>query len=373
MNRRLVAISTALLAAFASAQNQGLVLQNGNTDWVDVPFSPSLVPTGGITVEAWVTYDGSTLGSGWRFPTLFRMDPTPNQASYFLRVEAGQSRTNRLLWWVGTTTGNYSVGYTFPAATLLTWAHVAGTYDGSAIRLFVNGVQVAQATATGVIQNRGGVLRIGGGDTTIVGGETWNGEIDEARIWPFARSAAAILAASQQRLSSMPGEVSTWNFDGDALDSSGNNHGAAVGNPAFAANSLVLQQIGFPGSLNLGAGSGCRSSGLTAIPSLAQPGNAGFGLVGTRAPANQGGFALLSTATLPSPWRILGIDILLDGNAGSAEFLQSNALGTATLAVPIPNNARLVGLGLFAQFLWIDGSCAGGASAANAVLATVLP
>src|SRR5437763_11255211 len=88
-----------LLTAAAAAQNQGLSLQNGTASYVDVPFAPSLVPTGGVTAEAWITYGSTALASGWRFPTVLRMDPSPNQASFFLRVEAGQTQQNRLLWW----------------------------------------------------------------------------------------------------------------------------------------------------------------------------------------------------------------------------------------------------------------------------------
>lgn len=368
------AVAVAAISLTLSAQNQGLSLQNGTTAYVDVPFSPTLVPSGGVTAEAWVTYDGSTLGSGWRFPTVFRMDPSPNQASYFLRIEAGQVRANRLLWWVSTTTGNYSISWTFTAGAMLAWTHIAGTYDGATLRLFANGVQVAQGPGTGAIQNRGGVFRIGNGDVSITGGETWNGEIDEVRVWPFARSAAAIASTMGMRLQSMPGECSTWNLDGDGLDSSGVNHGAGVGSPAFVANTLVQQFVGFPGALNLGAATGCRTGGLAAIPALANLGNSGFGLVGTGGPANAGGVALLAMAPLASPFQVLGIDVLVDlGVVGVTTFVIAGPLGTASIALPIPNDAGYLGLGFCSQYLWLDGTCANGVSASNAVFASILP
>lgn len=364
----------ALVSSLAlPAQNQGLSLVNGNITHADVPFSSTLVPTGGLTAEAWVTYDGSTLGSGWRFPTAFRMDPSPNQASYFLRVEAGQTRANRLLWWVSTTNGNYSISWNFAAGALIPWTHVAGTYDGATLRLFVNGAQVAQGTGTGAIQNRGGVFRIGNGDVTVLGGETWNGQIDEVRVWPFARSAAAIASTMGMRLQAMPGEVSTWNLDGDFLDSSGLNAGTGTGSPAFAVNTRPEQVVPFPGSLNLGAASGCRTNGLAAIAALANVGNAGCAFVGTRAPAGAGGFSLLSLGALPAPWQVLGVDVLVDPNLGATSFVLANALGTATLGFGIPNDVGYVGLGFYTQFLWLDASCANGVSASNAVFASILP
>jgi hypothetical protein len=371
--RSLLAATVILFAATIPAQNQGLSLVNGTTAYVDVPFSPSLVPSGGVTAEAWVTYDGSTLSPGWRFPTVFRMDPSPNQASYFLRIEAGQTQTNRLLWWVSTTNGDYSISWNFTAGAFLPWTHVAGSYDGATLRLFVNGAQVAQGNGTGTIQNRGGVFRIGSGDATVLGGETWNGEIDEVRVWPFARSATAIASTMNMRLQLMPGEVSTWNLDGDGLDSSGTNHGVGTGAPAFVTNTLVQQVVSFPGALQLGAASGCRTTGLAAIPALANLGNSGFGFVGTRAPANAGGVSLLSMAGLAAPLQMLGVDVLIDLNVvGVANFLISDSLGTASLGFPIPSAAAYVGLGFYSQFLWIDPTCANGVSASNAVFASIM-
>ena len=42
-----------------------------------------------------------------------------------------------------------------------TWYHVAGTYDGTTLRFYVNGVQDASATAAGTITTNALTLRIG--------------------------------------------------------------------------------------------------------------------------------------------------------------------------------------------------------------------
>ncbi|MEO6596404.1 MAG: LamG domain-containing protein [Planctomycetota bacterium] len=353
------------------AQNQGLVSVNGTQSYIDVPFAPSLVPTGGVTAEAWVTYNAA-LAPGWRFPTVLRMDPSPSQASYFLRIEAGQTQSNRLLWWVSTPNGNYTTSWVFTAGALSTWTHVAGTYDGATLRLFVNGAQVAQSPGTGAILNTTGTFRIGSGDLTVTGGETWNGEIDEVRVWPFARSAAAIASTMGMALSSMPGEVSTWNLDGNAIDSSGSNSGAAIGSPAFAANSLSLQVVAFPGALAIGYGSGCATNPLAAVSALANVGNLGFGFVGTRAPAGPGGFLLLSAASLPAPFPIFGVDVFVDITVGVLAFVPANVLGTGQIGFPIPNDLTLVNFSFYSQFAWLDGSCGSGFSASNAMLSVIV-
>ena len=87
---------------------------------------------------------------------------------------------------------------------------------------------MSSSLVSNAILDTGGVFRIGCGDLTVVGGETWNGEIDEVRIWPFARSAAAIQSTMNMSLAAMPGELSTWNLDGTFVDSSGLNHGTGV-------------------------------------------------------------------------------------------------------------------------------------------------
>ncbi|HEX5051975.1 MAG TPA: LamG domain-containing protein [Planctomycetota bacterium] len=368
---RSIPLAAVCLASVLSAQNQGLTLVNDTVAHVDVPYAPTLAPTGGVTAEAWVTYNGA-LAPGWRYPTVLRMDPSPNQASYFLRIEAGQTQTNRLLWWVSTTNGNFTTSWMFAAGALLTWTHVAGTYDGSTLRLFVNGAQVAQSPASGAILDTGGTFRIGGGDLTVVGGETWNGEIDEVRLWPFARSAAAIASTMNMHLSSMPGEVSTWNLDGNAADSSGANSGAGVGAFAFAANSLVQQLVSFPGELAYGYGSGCHNNALAAVGALANLGNAAFSFVGTRAPAGAPGFLLLSTSSLPVPFPIFGVDVFVDITVGVLAFVPANVLGTGQIDFAIPNDPTLLNFALASQFAWLDGSCATGFSASNEMLSIVV-
>ena len=60
------------------------------------------------------------------------------------------------------------------------WTHLAVTYDGTTLRMFVNGVQVRTQSAPGATITSGGALRIGG---NAFWGEYFKGLIDEVRIY----------------------------------------------------------------------------------------------------------------------------------------------------------------------------------------------
>ena len=61
-----------------------------------------------------------------------------------------------------------------------TWTHVAATYDGTALRIFVNGVQASSLNLTGPMVTSTGALRIGGNSLPS---EWFAGLIDEVRVY----------------------------------------------------------------------------------------------------------------------------------------------------------------------------------------------
>lgn len=79
------------------------------------------------------------------------------------------------------------------ALAVNTWSHVAMTYDGVAMRLYVNGSLVATKAQTGAVLTSGGALRIGGNS---IWGEWFAGQIDEARVYNRALSAAEVVTDS---------------------------------------------------------------------------------------------------------------------------------------------------------------------------------
>jgi concanavalin A-like lectin/glucanase superfamily protein/galactose oxidase-like protein/Big-like domain-containing protein/Kelch motif protein len=151
---------------------------NGTSAWVTVADSASLNLTTGMTLEAWVR---PTSGSGWRAAIL---KETPGGLAWSLYTANNGSRP------VGYAHVDSDVPVTGTAAVPLNaWTHLAVTYDGTALRLYVNGTLVSTTALAGAMATSADALRIGGNS---VWGEYFKGLIDEVRIYNRALSASEI-------------------------------------------------------------------------------------------------------------------------------------------------------------------------------------
>lgn len=360
-----------VLVAIAPAQT-GLKLTNGVVEYIDVPYDASLVPQGGVTVEAWIRYD-ENLGTGWRWPTIVRQNPAAGQESILFRVEAANSANRALRWWVLGVNSSVNVVWNFPQGRLSTWTHVAGTYDGSVANLIVDGAVVATVTqAGGPLWDRGGAFKIGSGDGTLI--ETWNGEIDEVRIWPYARTAAEIKANMNDEMQRVPGMVSTWNFNNNTNDSSGKNNGVWVGTPQFVTNTLTLRPLPVVSAFSSGnATAACQAAGVLGINSLSEVGNSAFGVTATGGAPMSASVFLLSAKAAQQAIKVIGVDLWIDVATLVATFpVPTNTLGTAPLPLPIPNDAMLRGVTFAFQTLHLEAACSVNPWAATPALSVAI-
>jgi hypothetical protein len=160
----------------------GALSFNGSTGRVSVPASPSLGLSSAMTLMAWIQPTANQ--SGWRTIMQRQTD------AYFLNAsnDSGPLRPSG-----GGTIGGGTPWVSGPTASPVNaWTHVALTYDGAALRLFVNGTQVATGAASGAIQASSNPLWIGGNNPY---GEYFQGLIDEARVYNRALTATDIQAA----------------------------------------------------------------------------------------------------------------------------------------------------------------------------------
>ena len=157
---------------------------DGVNDWVTVNDANDLDFTTGMTMEAWVF-------------------PTASRSSW--RTVVMKERAGELVYSLyAASDTNVPTAYAVPAATsqsleargsaavpLNAWTHLAATYDGTTLRLYVNGSLVGSRAVANPLLTSTGVLRFGGNS---VWGEFFAGRIDEVRLYNRALAAAEIQA-----------------------------------------------------------------------------------------------------------------------------------------------------------------------------------
>ena len=160
---------------------------NGTSARVTVNDSNSLDLTTGMTLEAWLF---PTAVGGWRDVIYKGTDDI-----YYLMGSSDDSTP--------------ALGGTFSPSALRgtsslplnAWTYLAGTYNGTTMRLYVNGVQVSSRAQTGPIQTSTAVLTMGG---DALYGQYFAGRIDEVRIYNRALSAAEIQSDMSSALGAGP-------------------------------------------------------------------------------------------------------------------------------------------------------------------------
>jgi len=167
-------------AAWTTAGKYGGALSfNGTSARVTVPDAPSLDLTGAMTLEAWVR--PTSVGS-WR-DVVYK----GNDSYYLMGSSSLQSRPAA----GGIFSGSYGETFGPSALPLDVWTHLAATYDGQTLRLYVNGDQVASKPQVGSLAPSTHPLQIGG---DAIYGQHFAGLIDEVRVYNRALTAAQIVA-----------------------------------------------------------------------------------------------------------------------------------------------------------------------------------
>src|SRR2546430_8577082 len=172
-------VGTVSGAAWTPAGRYGSALVfDGTSTSVTVPSSASLGLTTGMTLEAWVY--PTVAPTGWRAVIDKDVD------GYYLM--AASATDDRPAVGGTFTAGNQNV-MTPSGLAVNTWTHLAATFDGTMVRLYVNGVQVASQAQATPLRTTTGTLQIG---ADSYAGENFAGRIDEVRIYSRALTAAEI-------------------------------------------------------------------------------------------------------------------------------------------------------------------------------------
>src|SRR5262249_36495263 len=113
----------------------GQAFSFGGSGYVDVPDSISLHLVNAMTMDAWV-YRNEPSTAFWTI-----VKKAGETHGYSLELEEG---TGRVSFFIFFDNGAGTFGWVPATSTTVlqanTWYHVAGTFDGSALRIYVNGV-----------------------------------------------------------------------------------------------------------------------------------------------------------------------------------------------------------------------------------------
>ncbi len=213
---------------------------DGISDYVEVSDSDSLDITSSITLEAWIYRTKSNYWQG--IVSKFKGDI--NQRSYLLyldpfnklRIFISDDGSQGSRVWVDSTE-------TIPSNT---WVHVAGTFDGSNPKLYINGVDKTGTSHDGVSDIFSGTAPVIIGDFTQAGPTHYyfGGKIDEVRISNFARTSFDIIQAPTDD----SGTVALWHFDEsvgtDAFDETTNDNDGTIVGASWAGPTWATGKIG---------------------------------------------------------------------------------------------------------------------------------
>jgi len=134
------------------------------------------------------------------------------------------------------------------------WSHLALTYDGSKLRLYLDGTEVSNRMATGTIRMTTDPLWIGGNNPY---GEYFPGVIDEVRVYDRALSRAEVRADMSRPIPSegierAVGLVAAYGFDAGsgrrAADSSGKGNTGTIFGATWTSRGRFGSAVRFDGA-----------------------------------------------------------------------------------------------------------------------------
>jgi hypothetical protein len=154
---------------------------DGSTNFIDIGNDPTLKMDLEVTIATWVKIDLPLTGGSGFYNVISDHSPAHNNGKIF------RFQGNSLEFLLGPE-GSLEANYTF-SDSASGWHHIANTYDGDSIRIFVDGVNVASAVRQGTIDVNSNSLLIGKSGW----GEYFKGDMDDFRIYNSALSEKEIM------------------------------------------------------------------------------------------------------------------------------------------------------------------------------------
>jgi hypothetical protein len=222
---------TAFNSGFAPVQSPGArsLSFNGSTNYLNAgQFNLS---GNAITFEGWVKVNAFKTA----FPYISSVIgiEVGDSNSAMLRFGDGNLANNRLQFILSFGSSQVKLNSVAALATN-TWNHIAATYDGSTMKIYINGVLDASVAASGNFTANGILYLARNYDNS----RTLNGFLDEFRVWKRALTASEILANNCNVPAGSPNLEANWKMNegsgNGALDATANTHFATLINMSAA-------------------------------------------------------------------------------------------------------------------------------------------
>lgn len=188
-----------------------------NDDYLVAPDSASLDITTYITMEAWIYMTAAPI----KYTKVVAKNKAPTYYPY--QMNFNEIENMQLVFQLGDIPNQVESQLAIPQNE---WVHVMGTYDGTTMRFYVNGVEDAFLVVSVTIDTNDLSYCIGGRDTDFY--YTFPGRIDEVRLANTARSAGWVKACWYNTddpatfiLEQTPSSPSAYKLEGITKDKNG--------------------------------------------------------------------------------------------------------------------------------------------------------
>jgi len=164
-----------------SSANGGSIVFDGTNDYVTIPDSNILDITTSISLESWLY---ATKSSGIQ-NVISKSTSWENNSYIYPRTDNGWGSA---VFYLHTGSGFSTLSTSWPSRN--TWHHTIATYDGSFMRIYINGSLSNSKVQSGTITTNNNSLTIGNQPAF---NEYYGGRVSNAKIYNRALTAAEVL------------------------------------------------------------------------------------------------------------------------------------------------------------------------------------
>ena len=233
-----VAVDSVQILLEKTSGNSGYAASFNGADSLTIPHSSTVSPMSALSVEAWIKFEALS-GN----PILFE-----KANSYKLIYNSATSNFSFTVNGLTTT----SITASNSAVLTNTYHHIAAVYNGSTLRLFIDGAQIGSAPSSGNISQNSNSLIIG---------KKLKGKMDEIRVWNSARSVSDVSLNYNRILNGDEAGLSLlfhadensgkYLYDQSKSGTTFNqNHGKFVANGFWSSEIPSPDQLGYVGITN---------------------------------------------------------------------------------------------------------------------------